>query len=528
MRRALLLLALLACRNRHHEERAPLPEQKPIAPAATGPCAGDAVTTADGCVRGKREGDVVVFRGIPFAAPPVGALRWRPPQPPAPWTVRDAFAFGPSCPQLQSPLNAGLIANEDCLTLNVWSPAGAAKLPVMVWIHGGGLVAGGAAQPTYDGAHLAAGGKVVLVSINYRLGPLGFLAHPALSSGNLGIHDQIAALRWVQREVAKFGGDPASVTIFGESAGGESVCALMASPLAKGLFARAIIESAQCVSYGKALRPLHTGQPEGAEEQGLRVAKAAGCPGSDAAAAACLRGKSPDELLRAAPPALGFLGKGEHYGLTVDNTLLPDAPSAALAAGKLAEVPLIIGTTKDEATLFTSGLKLRLPAVYKAVVRKLFPGAADRILDIYAPDRFGSAKQAFDALVTDLVFACPARRTARTLAAHKQRVWRYLFTVARDPTLGATHGSELGFVFGTVKSPSAAEAALSQKLQSAWTQFAHTGDPGAGWPAYSPDRDVYLELATATTASRIEAGNPGCDVLDTLVPAGDVPTEGQD
>jgi para-nitrobenzyl esterase len=522
MRRALLLLALLACRNRHHEERAPLPEHAPIAPAATGPCAGDAVKTADGCVRGKREGDVRVFRGIPYAAPPVGALRWKPPQPPAAWTVRDAFVFGPSCPQLQSPLNKDLAANEDCLTLNVWSPAGAAKLPVMVWIHGGGLVAGGAAQPTYDGAHLASGGKVVLVSINYRLGPLGFLAHPALSSGNLGIHDQIAALRWVQREIAGFGGDPASVTIFGESAGGESVCALMASPLAKGLFARAIIESAQCVSYGKALRPLHTGEPEGAEEQGLRVAKAAGCPGTDAAAAACLRGKSADELLRAAPPALGFLSKGEHYGLTVDGALLPSSPADALAAGKLAEVPLIIGTTKDEATLFTTGVKLRLPVVYTAIVRKLFPGAADRIVEIYAPDRFGSPKKAFDALVTDLVFACPARRTARTV---HQKVWRYLFTVARDPALGATHGSELGFVFGTVNSPSASEAALSQRMQRAWTQFAHTGDPGTDWPAYTAGRDVYLELATTTTAARVEAGNPGCDVLDKLAPAGDVPTE---
>lgn len=526
MRRALLLLALLACRNRHREQPKPVPEHAPVAPAATGACTGDAVKTADGCVRGKREGDATVFRGIPYAAPPVGALRWKLPQPPAKWDVRDAFAFGPSCPQLQSPLNAGLTANEDCLTLTVWSPAGAAKLPVMVWIHGGGLVAGGAAQPTYDGGHLAAAGKVVVVSINYRLGPLGFLAHPALSSGNLGIHDQLAALHWVQREIAGFGGDPASVTIFGESAGGESVCALMASPLAHGLFARAIIESAQCVGYGKALRPLHTGTPEGAEEQGLRVAKAAGCPGSDAAAAACLRGKSADELLRAAPPALGFLSKGEHYGLVVDGSLLPDAPAAALAAGKLADVPLIIGTTKDEATLFTTGLTLRRAAVYTAIVRKLFPGAADRILEIYAPDRFGSPKQAFDALVTDLVFACPARRTARTLVHHE--VWRYLFTVARDPKLGATHGSELGFVFGTVKSPSAAEAALSQTMQGYWTRFAHTGDPGAGWPAYAPGRDTYLELATSAATARVEAGNPGCDVLDTLAPAADPPTDDQD
>jgi len=535
MRRALVLLLILGCRNRHREEQ-PIREVKPVPPVATGSCTGEVVKTSNGCVRGAAQDALRVFRGIPFAAPPLGALRWKLPQPPAKWDVRDAMAFGPSCPQLASPLNKDLVSNEDCLTLNVWAPKDAAQLPVMVWIHGGGLVQGGAAQPTYDGARLAADGKVVLVSINYRLGPLGFFAHPALTaedtehhaSGNLGIHDQIAALQWVQREIAGFGGDPHDVTIFGESAGAESVCTLMASPLAEGLFARAIIESAPCPSYGKALRPLHAGKPESAEDQGVRVAKAAGCDGADALA--CLRKKTPDELLRASPAALGFLGKGEHYGLVVDGWLLRDAPAALLAAGKLADVPVMIGTTKDEATLFTAKLRLRLPAVYARIVKRIFPAGADRVLKIYAPERFGSPKQAFDALVTDVVFTCPARRAARALQAKKPHVYRFVFAHARDATLGATHGSELPFVFGTVKQPSADEAALARAMVGYWTRFAHTGDPNGrdapAWLPYAPNTDVYLELAPRI-ATRANVDSAGCDLLDTLVPAAEVPTEDQ-
>jgi len=518
MRRALVLLVVVACR-RGHEEPKPLPESKVVDTRATGACTGEAIKTSRGCVRGARAGGVAMFRGIPYAAPPVGPLRWKLPQPPAAWDVREATAFGPSCPQLQSPLNQGLAANEDCLTLNVWAPAGAAHLPVMVWIHGGGLVAGGAAQPTYDGVHLARDGKVVVVSINYRLGPLGFLAHPALTaedkdhhaSGNLGIHDQIAALHWVQHEIAAFGGDARNVTIFGESAGGESVCALLASPLATGLYAKAIIQSAQCVSYGKALRPL-----KGAEAQGLQVAKALGC-----ADAECMRGKSVDELLRAAPAALGFLSKGEHYGLVVDGWLLPDPPATALAAGKLAEVPIMLGTTEDEGTLFTSKLPLRRPAVYAAIVRKVFPKGADRVLKVYAPERYGGPKGAFDALVTDLVFACPARRAARTLQARPPKVFRYVFTHARNAELGATHGSELPFVFGTVTKPSADEAALAAVMLGYWTRFARTGDPnGPGAPAWPPvgaNADVYQQLAVSI-ATHANVAEPGCDLLDSLVP----------
>jgi para-nitrobenzyl esterase len=496
------------------------------------------VHTAAGCVRGAHDGDIDVFRGIPYAAPPTGPLRWKPPQRPVAWHgERDATKFGKSCPQTDSPLAGKLDTDEDCLTLNVWTPHPdtSAKLPVMVWIHGGSLTQGGSAQPTYDGAHLAGQG-VVLVSINYRLGPLGFFAHPALSaedtnhhvSGNLGLHDQIAALEWVKANIAAFGGDPRSVTIFGESAGGESVCALMASPLARGLFTRAIVESAECVAPGTGLRELRepVGKLESAEAQGLRIAHALGCDGDGAAA--CLRSKSPAELLSAAPPRFGFMGKGESYTFALDGYALPEAPAALLAAGKLASVPTMIGTTSNEASLFSQKIPIARALAYDAIVAKLFPGKARDVIAAYAPRSYASPKQAFDALVTDLVFTCPTRHAARAMREHQPNVYRYLFSHVteqlRDKGLGATHTAELGFVFGTVSSPSDAERALTAAMLGYWAQFARSGDPNhAGapkWPAYDVARDTYLELGDTITSGE-GLRTAGCDVLD-MITAGSV------
>jgi para-nitrobenzyl esterase len=523
----LVMLLLVACRRRaHRDEELPAPQANLMGTVATGviACVKTDVVTHSGCVRGQ-VGTIEAFRGIPYAAPPVGPLRWKPPQPVAAWKdVVSATAFGKACPQLDNTIGGKLDWDEDCLTLNVWTPNRAGKLPVMVWIHGGGLVQGGSSLPFYDGSHLAADGKVVVVSFNYRLGPLGFLAHPALTaedahhaSGNFGLLDQIAALHWVQDNVAAFGGDPARVTIFGESAGGESVCSLLASPLAKGLFARGIIESAQCVTYGKALRALHEqkGKAESGEAQGQRIATALGC--SDLA---CLRGKRPDELLNASPASFGFLGKGEHYGFTVDGHALTDAPAALLAAGKLPDIPMMVGTTADEATLFTAKIPMRGPIAYNLVARRIFGDKAPAVLAQYPAG--GDAKQAFDALVTDVVFTCPTRRAAKAFRAHQSHVYRYVFAhvtdKARAKGTGATHGSEIPFVFGTVDTAATdGEHKLSRTMLGYWAHFAQFGDPNGGgapaWPAYDAAADSYLELDVPITAKR-GMRTAGCDVLD--------------
>jgi para-nitrobenzyl esterase len=529
--KAIVVVALLfACRGKqlqtHGSASAPPPALPPGAPAAS--CAGDAVKTASGCVRGDAAGGVTAFRGIPYAAPPVGALRWRPPQSAATWSgVREAHALGPACPQMDKPDGTKVAWNEDCLTLNVWTPhvAASPKLPVMVWIHGGGLVQGSSNLPLYDGQHLAAQG-VVLVSFNYRLGALGFLAHPALTaedtahhaSGNFGLHDQIAALAWVKANIAAFGGDPSNVTIFGESAGGESVCALMSSPLATGLFHKAIIESAQCVDYGKPLRALHAahGRAEAAEGQGERIAKALGCTTGDLAA--CMRGKSPEQVLDAAPPAVGFLGAGEHFGFTVEDHALPRSPAEALKAG-LPAIPMILGSTADEGTMFTSHIRLQRPIAYRLVVRKIFGAQAPRVLAAYPPG--DAPKHAFDDLVTDVVFTCPTRTAARSLAKHTHAVYRFLFShvtaKARANGMGARHGSEVPFVFDTAQSPTEDEQALARTMVGYWVAFAKTGDPNhAGapaWPAYDAAKDPYLDLDT-TVAARAGLRSAKCDVLD--------------
>lgn len=508
----LAVVLIAACRRRDATQ--PVVVVAPTPGPAPAQCPADAVRTESGCVRGTPADTLVVYRGIPYAAPPIGEQRWRPPAPVASWSsVREATAFGKACPQLETS-GGTLDTAEDCLTLNVWAPrATTAKLPVMVWIHGGGLVQGGSALPFYDGARLAREG-VVVVTINYRLGALGFLVHPAFDSkGNLGLLDQLAALRWVKTNIAAFGGDPTSVMIFGESAGAESVCALMASPLATGLFARAAMQSAPCIGYGQALRSL-----EDRHAQGERIAKQLGCTG--AGAAACLRAKSADEILRAAPAAIGFLSKGEKYGLTVDGYALPEPPAAVMAAGKLAKVPLLVGTTADEGTLFTGKRRVG-PLVYYALVKRIFKDSAQRVLAEYSPAAFGGAQGAFEALVTDIVFTCPARRVARAMPG---RAYRYLFShvTAKNAAAhkGATHGSEIPFVFGTQSAPTADERALATTMIGYWTHFAKTGDPSfAGAPAWPPHdaKDSYLELATTIRAG---AGlrSSRCDLIDALAP----------
>ena len=439
---------------------------------------------------------VLVFLGIPYAAPPVGALRWRPPEPVARWTgVRAADRLGRNCMQPKvyddiDPFVAGV--SEDCLYLNVWTTSvapDAPRRPVMVWIHGGGFKAGFGGEQRHEGARLAQKGAVV-VTLNYRLGPLGFLVHPALraesphrAAGNYGLLDQIAALQWVRRNAARFGGDGTRVTIFGESAGGMSVGALVNSPLAKGLFHRAIMESGSGVGPGVQRR-------DSADSRGVRFATALGVSGRGADAAARLRALSADSLLAAADRAGAGAGPDGRpaplaFQPAVDGWVLPRSVDSALARGRGAVVPVIVGSNGDEGDGF---------------------------------------------------FGAPSRAFARLVTRRGGRAYLYQFTRVGDDSAslrrGAYHSAEITFVFGRPRTllamagRAAYDSTLAEAMSDYWVAFATSGDPNgppnAGrwprWPVYEPANDAYLELGPAITAKR-ELRRAVYDSLDRLARA---------
>jgi para-nitrobenzyl esterase len=439
---------------------------------------------------------VEVYKGIPYAAPPVGALRWREPQPAAPWKgVPAATAFGPACFQDPKQPVAGTAieqVSEDCLYLNVWTPKQrAGKLPVMVWLHGGGHVQGAGSLPSYDGAELARRG-VVVVTINYRLGPFGYMAHPALSresprkvSGNYGTLDQIAALEWVRRNIAAFGGDPARVTLFGESAGSVSALTLAAVPAAKGLFQRVIAESGVPIAIRQSLVE--------AERAGEAIAAKLGCQDAD-----CLRAKSAAEVHAAARPVvMGRGAGGNRFGPIVDGRSIPQPP-----AHRLADVDLLIGSNADEGTIFAPGLGIGSLAEFRRRARLLFGARTDEVLALYPARDDSDVLDAVSRWWGDFSFTCPARAAARDASARGIRTWAYYFThVTAARRLGAFHGSEIPFVFGTLgqrRDPTPAERRLSDAMLSAWVRFAATGDPnGEGlpaWPRYDTRRDTVMEF----------------------------------
>ncbi len=503
--------------------------------------AGDTLLTIDaGNIRGVTDlpgSPVRVFRGIPYARPPVGALRWKPPQPVAPWNgVKDCSTFGPSCPQPAQKIVPGVRGSqsEDCLYLNVWTAAGPGeRKPVMVWIHGGGFTIGSGSQATYDGLHFAEDGAVE-VTINYRLGPFGFLAHPALSaespdhvSGNYGLLDQIAALRWVQRNIAAFGGDPGNVTIFGESAGSVAVGCLLGSPLARGLFHKAIMESGIPAN----LPPLR-GQDvhdSSAESAGVDIARAIGIdnPGSPAEETASrLRATSADKLLESSHPRIGLFGGGRKMGPAIDGYVIPRPPLETFAAGEQNAVPVILGSNADEGTLFTRQIPIRLPIGYRLAQEKLFGEFADRVMNLFPVRTAGDVQPALGRLVTVAAFVAPARRAARALASHDGHVWVYHFTrvarVLKERNVGATHGAELFYVFKTIPPgvrPDEADMSVAEAMHGAWLRFAATGDPNGGglpaWPPYAKTEDVYFEFG-----DRLGSGehlmSRECDLFDEI------------
>jgi para-nitrobenzyl esterase len=450
-------------------------------------------TVAGGQVQGTAAEGVASFKGIPFAAPPTGARRWRPPEPVQPWSgVKQATAFGPACMQDTAVFAqmgmARASVSEDCLYLNVWTPAHTAgeKLPVMVWIYGGAFTSGATSIPTYDGTNLARRG-VIVVSVAYRVGPFGFLATPELSresghgSGNYGLEDQIAGLKWVQGNIAAFGGDPSRVTVFGESAGGIAVSMLAQSPLAKGLFQRAISES------GGNFGPAKLGNEGGMNVQPLALAEKTGQAFLASVGAQSLgqaRALSAEAVLK---------GKGMTWP-NYDDHVLPHDPYALYEAGRQNDTPVMIGTNSDEGAMFTPPNVT--PQAFEQQVRAGYGEYADKILAAFphATDQeaFRAAKNVF----RDTAFAWPSFTWARLQAQKgKGRVFTYFFTQHSPATAGpfndpegATHASEIAYVFGNL-SPDYGpqDRALSDRMGAYWTNFAKTGDPnGAGLPSWTP------------------------------------------
>jgi para-nitrobenzyl esterase len=496
----------------------------PVVSASTGgqPAPGGPVAvTANGAVRGTSSGPVNEFLGIPYAAPPVGALRWQPPQPAASWPgVRDATQFAPHCPQLASPFGQAS-TSEDCLFLNVFTPthgAAGARHPVMVWIHGGALVTG--ESDDYSPAKLVEDG-VTVVTINYRLGALGFLADPALAdangqSGDYGLMDQQAALRWVQRNIASFGGDPRNVTIFGESAGGLSVLSQVASPAARGLFAKAIAESG---SYNLTQASLAS-----AEAAGQAFAAKAGC--SDQTAA-CLR-SLPVSTILANENAAG-------YTPNINSEVLPQTLQTAFTTGEFNRVPIINGTNHDEWRLFVALSELEgspvTAANYQSMISSTLgvpPAAAAAIAAEYPLSAYPSPAVALGAVGTDAIFACPAL-TIDQAVSNFVPTFAYEFNDENAPEnflppvsfpYGAAHATEIQYLMdlptaafpGTLSSQ---QQQLATIMKSYWTNFAKRGFPSSFgtpfWPRFTNVTQQMQSLIPPTPQTETDfAANHKC------------------
>lgn len=493
------------------------------APRETAAQTPPVVRVGSGELQGTVDAGVASFKGIPYAAPPVGDLRWRPPQPAAPWTgVRQAAEFGADCMQgrFGPPPPPGApparVPSEDCLFLNVWGPASArpgAKLPVMVWIHGGGFMGGSGASPGTSGTEFAKQG-VLLVSLNYRLGRFGFFAFPALSrerpeepKGNYAYMDQIAALQWVRRNIAAFGGDPENVTIFGFSAGGVSVHSLLASPMARGLFHKAIAQSGGSRDSVLTARPMRAdgvdpNYPVSAETIGITFARAMGIEGTDQAALASLRALAAEAVVRGAPAQPG--GSAPSYETTpiLDGKLITETAETAYNARRQPRVPLLVGSNSGD----TAGNRVRASTKEELFAR--FSPLSEQARAAYDPDGSADLATLVARANDDFGQAEPARFAANAFAATGSPAYLYRFSYVQASMReqmrgGAPHGGEIGYVFGTLSPgrggvPTPEDFAVARMAQSYWVNFARTGDPnGVGlpaWPRHEAGKDLIFEF----------------------------------
>ncbi|MFI7611559.1 carboxylesterase/lipase family protein [Nonomuraea terrae] len=497
---------------------------------------GTEVRLDSGWIRGIEDGNVVRFRGVRYAQPPVGELRWQPPRPVAPWQgVVPAASSGPACPQASDNPKESSEA-EDCLTLDVTVPKKAARMPrpVMVWLHGGGFNAGRGSD--YDPRRLVAQGDVVVVTVEFRLGVLGYLAMPGMpGGGTFGLQDQQAALRWVRRNAAAFGGDAGNVTLFGESGGGIATCGHLTSPAGRGLFHKAIIQSGTCgtvllpnaaapgtprIPYWRPLKETYAATRTAARRAGCRDA---------ARTLECLRAKPVRELL----DLTEYFTSASYGGRT-----LPVAPGEALRDGDFARVPVLSGHTSEEALMMAGVMGLLGRPItdddLPGLLRQGFGDRADEVTRRYPRDRYGTASEAWAAPYTDAIFSCP-HAAAQDALAKRAKVYAYVFgddtAPPFIPTLpgfpaGAGHASELAYLFDVKEKPinldgrlvplTATQRSVARDMVAAWTTFARTGTPASGgkaWPRWQGGEPV-ARLITERPGSTATAHAPRCDLFD--------------
>jgi para-nitrobenzyl esterase len=463
-----------------------------------------------GMLKGSLHDGIAAFKGIPFAAPPTGANRWMPPQPVQPWHgVRPALDYGPDCMQLPFPGDAaplGVTPSEDCLYANVWTPEKRSrKLPVIVWIYGGGFVNGGSSPSVYDGTHFAEHG-LVFVSFNYRLGRFGFFAHPALTKedpsgmlGNYAFMDQIAALQWVQRNIASFGGDPKRVTLFGESAGGMSVLALLTSPITRGLFQKAVVESGGGRSLMGAERKLSQSTPQApsAEAAGLAFAKKHGIDGEGPAALEALRKLPAREVVDGLNMA--SMNTPTYSGPMIDGKICVESVEDALHKGHEWKMPLIIGANSAD---FGFTMARDMDALFAP-----FGKHAAEARTLYNPENSTNVFAIGMLIGADRLFREPARFVARTMSAAGEPAYEYRFSYVADSMRsqwhGAPHASEIPYVFDTVKARygdklTPEDEKIARQTNEYWVAFAKNGNPNAAglpkWPEFKAATDELMNF----------------------------------
>jgi para-nitrobenzyl esterase len=467
------------------------------------------VKTDSGYVSGINQGGLQVFTGIPFASPPTGDLRWRPPAPVQPWSgVKETSMFSPACPQPPA-ADPTLNMSEDCLYLNVWTPAKSAdeKLPVMVFLYGGafGKIAG--EMPLYNGTALAEKG-VVVVTTNYRVGALGFLAHPELDaespnnvSGNYGLLDQIAAMQWVQRNIGAFGGDPSRVTVFGQSAGAESIFIHLVSPQSKGLFRQAIAESGTFWTNWAEIDAIYP--KETAEQLGESFAQGFGYSGPGTISR--MRSLSYQQIANATPwPASSFdIVNSKHFEPTIDGWIVPESPDTLFRQHLENPIPLMVGNNADDGVTLAAGANMTVPQ-YRVFIQDRFGKDADTILRNYPANSTDEVQLQLEKIMTDYDFTDAAKFVAGSMADLNVSTYRYQYSyVLPGQPYGAFHGSETILLFRVPIPPNPVNDQVSDNLIDMWTRFAKTGDPNGGinvtWPKYTREQGRYLDINQTLT-----------------------------